>query len=187
MNRTKLAITFYITGFLLLAGSVIAGCSLDRILPVGVPPGVQSELGLEKSYTTLREAPRVKERYLLAVTQNVQIFDENASDMAIIHSLASSGITFGAQAGATALDGLGGGGLLGMGVLTVAGLFTKRPRDKSPEQVQIERDLAYDQGAADTKRTMQEQLQLLGLRLTERAGNAVIEKVAEKVADKVVP
>lgn len=179
-TRSKVAVALYALAALVAASCVLAGCIADRYIPVSVPQGIQMEMAVPAS-VSLREAPHLRESYVLKAKQNVESLDGNIEDGLLIMDIVSTGTGMGITALQGASATVPGGALMVGGLTTLAALFTRRPGDKHPEDVIKEKEGSYAKGAKDAEARIKEQLMALGIRLGERAANRAVDNVVDGV------
>lgn len=181
-NRNKAAVACFSMAALCATIMFIVGCTADRLIKVSVPPGIQQELELPSSKVTLREAPHTRERYALEVQQNLETFDGNVDDATILFDMLSLGTQFGLNATKEGAATLPGGSLIVGALTTIGALFTRRPGDKSSNELRKEKERSYAKGAEDLKA----QLLSMGVKLGERAAGRAVDKAVDAAVDKVM-
>ena len=145
----------------------LTGCSVATWLPTARMPEPLSEHSDEEpgslvTHEELRNAiskrDRAVERWLDELEHETEIIARHADAsrrwVGRIDGLASAAGNFVASdAGASMLGAVvPGAGLLG----TLAGLFIKRPRDKSPREVERETDESYQRGKQEAQKLIDE-------------------------------
>lgn len=171
--RTKTAIGLFSLAGIALVGSLVAGCTLDRLIQVDIPPSMQS--GVTESSVSLREAPHFRESYMVQVRQNIESFDGNVEDAMLIFNTISAGISLGLDEAGKVSGGIPGGALAIGGLTTLGALFTRRPGDKTAEELRKEKERSYSKGQDD----LRTQLISLGVKLTDETVTKVVDKAVQ--------
>lgn len=166
MNRTTI-----IVGAIALASAAAAlsGCDLGDVLQVKTPSGIQQDTGLPRTLS-LNEAEQEYRLELERQKTHMLAWRDNIEGTNAVRGIIS-------QLALDQLNELGpvvGGvpvvGPLLLGALPIAGLFVRRPGDKSRAEVadlqRSEHDKGWDEGRAE----LLQQLAQLGIRAPQNGG-----------------
>ena len=126
----------------------MSGCSLDDVIKVNVPRGVQSATRTPSSIK-LSEAEYTWEEWQNFVEINTAQFQSEIDDANQVWGVAASVVNIGADSASGPLSQLPGGAALVSGLSLATGLFLRRPGDAKREAKEKER--SFNAGLAQGK------------------------------------
>lgn len=160
MNRTAVIV---LACALAAAAAALSGCDLGDVLQVRTPAGVQQDTGLPGSMS-LNEAEREYGLQLERIRSDMHAWRDNIEGTNTVRGIISQLAMQQLNDLGPAVAGVPVVGPLLLGALPIAGLFVRRPGDKSKAEVselqRSEHDRGWDEGRAE----LLQQLAQLGIR-----------------------
>ena len=115
------------------AMGLLKGCSIDEMIPVSVPAGVQSTTGAD-ARVSLAEAPGVLAKHNAIVSTDGQSFAANIEDAAWFSGLAKSFVGPVTDTAQITVAGLPGGAIFSALIAGAGGLLLDKPGAKKKTQ-----------------------------------------------------